>query len=176
MRWELLFEDLEAQLASARTAQAREGLPDLVRAEVATTHLVDRLRASLGMRLRVALGDLAGDRDAQADGVLADLGDGWLLLVDPPARQSLVSLAAVRAVSGLAPHVAPGTGRMRVGLGLPHALRALARDRVEVRLCTRARTLVGRIDRVGADYVDVTPADGAAWTVPLAEVCVVRSR
>lgn len=175
MRWQLLFEDLEAQLATARSAQAREGLPDLVRAELATTHLADRLRASQGEALRLQLGPLAEDRDAMVDGVLVDVGEGWLLLGRPPARQSLVALAAVHAVAGLAPHVAPDESRVRRGIGLAHALRALARDRAEVQLSTRARTLVGRIERVGADYVEITASAGPAWTVPLGQVVVVRS-
>jgi len=175
VRWQLLFDDLEAQLATARAAQAREAVADLVRAEAATTHLADRLRASLGGTLRLDLGPLAGEPEAMVDGRLTDVGEGWLLLGEPAGRQTLVALAAVQAVTGLAPHVAPDEGRVRRGLGLPHAVRALARDRTEVQLSTRGRTLVGRIGRVGADYLEVTGSAGAVWTVPLDRVVVVRS-
>ncbi len=71
-------------------------------------------------------------------------------------------------------------------LTLGHALRALARDRVVVRLAVDGGEVVGRLDRVGADHVDVTSvADGSGgrppgrtarcWTVPIAAIRVVRS-
>lgn len=176
MQWQLLFDDLESQFATARARQARAGLADLVRAELATTRLADRLRASLGLSVRLHVGDLAAERDAMVEGDLVDAGEGWLLVTDPQSRQALVPLAAVDGVAGLVPHVAPPPGRVHRGLGLTHALRALARDRVEVQVCTASRTLVGRIDRVGADHLDVTPAAGPAWTVPIAALRVVRSR
>ena len=46
MRWERLFEDLEAQLAAAQAQEQRAGLVELVRAERASTRIADRLRAS----------------------------------------------------------------------------------------------------------------------------------
>ena len=176
MQWQLLFDDLESQFATAQARQARAGLADLVRAERATTHLADRLRACVGLPVRIHVGDLVAERDAVVEGDLVDAGEGWLLVADPPFRQTLVPLAAVDCVTGLVPHVAPPSGRVHRGLGLPHVLRALARDRVEVQVCTASRTLVGRIDRVGADHLDVTPAAGPSWTVPIAALRVVRSR
>lgn len=175
VRWELLFADLEAQLATERASQARAEVAELVRAEHAATHLASRLRASLGRTLGVRVGDLPGEPDAAVAGDLVDAGTEWLLLAQAPARQVLVPLVAVQAVTGLAPHVAPAPGAVRARLGITHALRALARDRVEARVSTAARTVVGRLDRVGADYVDVTPASGPGWTVPLAALRVVRS-
>jgi hypothetical protein len=176
VQWQLLFDDLESQFAAAQAEQARAVRSDLVRAERATVRLADRLRASVGLPLRVQVGDLAAERDAVVDGDLVDAGEGWLLVADLRFRQTLVPLAAVKAVAGLAPHVAPPEGPMRRGLGLTHALRALARDRVEVQVCTAERTLVGRIDHVGADHMDVRPAVGPSWTVPFATLRVVRSR
>jgi len=175
VRWQLLFSDLESEFATARAQEALAGVPDLVRAERAATHLADRVRASVGLPLRLEVGE---GPEAVLGGVLADAGPDWLLLSEPASRQVLVPLAAVLAVSGLAPHVAPEEGPVRARLGLPHALRALARDRAEVRVSTAARTLVGRLDRVGADYVDVTPVAGPTWpwTVPVAALRAVRSR
>lgn len=175
MRWQLLFEDLESQMAAARAQEALAELGDLVRAERATTRFADRIRASAGLPLRVHVGDLAAERDAVVTGDLVDSGADWLLLAEPPARQSLVPLAAVQAIVGLAAHVAPEDGPVRSRLGLSHALRALARDRVEVQVCTAARTVVGRLDRVGADHLDVTAAAGAACAVPFAALRAVRS-
>ena len=175
VRWQLLFADLESQLVAARAREALAGVPDLVRAEHAAIRLADRVRASVGNQLLVHLGDVAGERDAVVAGRLADAGSQWLLLAGPASRQSLVPLSAVQAVSGLASHAAPDEGPVRTRLGLPHALRALARDRVEVQVCTASRCLVGRLDRVGADQLDVTPATGASWTVPMAALRLVRS-
>ena len=176
MRWERLFEDLEAQLAAAQAQEARVGLVELVRAERATTHLADRLRASVGLSLRIQVGFLPGEPDAVVAGDLVDMGADWLLLTERAAGRALVPLVAVQAVGGLAPYAAPEEGSVRARLALPHALRALSQDRVEVAVSTESRTLVGRLDRVGADHVDVTPAAGPPWTVPIAALRVVRSR
>jgi hypothetical protein len=176
VRWERLFEDLEAQLDAARAQEARVGLVELVRAERASTHLVDRLRASVGLSLCVRVGNLAGEQDATVSGDLLDVGSDWLLIAEREAARALVPLAGVQAVGGLAPYIAPPDGSVAARLGLPHALRALARDRAQVAVWTPAHTLVGRLDRVGSDHVDVTPAAGPPWTVPIAALRVVRSR
>ena len=160
VRWERLFEDLEAQLDAARAQEARLGVVELVRAERASTGLADRVRASRGLPLCVHVGLLPGDPDGAVAGDLVDIGSDWLLIAERTAGRALVPLAAVQAVSGLAPYVSPKDTSVHARLGLPHALRALARDRVEVAVSTQSRTLVGRLDRVGADHCDVTPAPG----------------
>ena len=176
MRWERLFADLEAQLAAAQAQEARVELVELVRAERATTRFADRLRASAGLSLRVQVGLLPGDADATVTGDLVDLGADWLLLAERTGGRALVPLVAVEAVAGLAPYAAPEDPSVGARLGLPHTLRALSRDRAEVAVSTESRTVVGRLDRVGADHVDVTPAVGPPWTVPIAALRVVRSR
>lgn len=176
VRWERLFSDLEAQLEAARAQEARVGLVELVRAERASTRLADRLRASVGLPLRVQVGFLPGEADAAVVGDLVDVGADWLLLAEQLGGRALVPLAAVQALSGLAPYAAPEETSAVSRLGLGHALRALSRDRVDAAVSTEARTLVGRLDRVGADHVDVTPAAGPPWTVPIAALRVVRSR
>lgn len=170
VQWQLLFEDLDAQFAAAQAEQARAVRSDLVRAERATTHLADRLRAAVGLPLRVQAGDVA------VAGELLDVGEGWALLSEPPARQALVPVAAITAVAGLVPQVAPPPGRVGRSLGLSHALRALSRDRAEVQVCAAGRTLTGVIDRVGADHLDLRPAVGPPWTVPFGALLVVCSR
>ena len=175
MRWDLLFADLEAQLAAAQAQEVRAGLGELVRAERATTRLADRLRASIGLPVQVHVGALPGEPDATVAGDLLDLGGDWLLLTERTG-QALVPLRAVQAVVGLAPYTAPEDASVRARLGLGHALRALSRDRVEVAASTESRTHVGRLDRVGADHLDVTAAAGPPWTVPIAALRVVRSR
>ena len=65
-------------------------------------------------------------------------------------------------------------------LSLGHALRALARDRVLVRVLAQGVEITGRMERVGADHVDLMvgcgdPRNGELWTVPFASLQAVRS-
>jgi hypothetical protein len=71
-------------------------------------------------------------------------------------------------------------------LGLPYALRGVARDRAPVTMLLREGTSVtGTIDRVGADFVDLAEhapgeprraaAIRGARTLPLAALAFVRS-
>lgn len=164
-------------MAAARKQEAQAGLVELVRAERASTRFVDRVRASIGLSLKVHVGFLPGEPESVLAGELVDAGGDWLLLAEGAGgRQALVPIAAVDAIAGLAPHIVPEKGFLKARLGLPHALRALARDRVEVAVSSEARTFVGRLDRVGADHVDVAPAAGPPWSVPIAALRVVRSR
>ena len=108
---------------------------------------------------------------------LLEVGPDWMLVVEPGARHALVPLGAVQALAGVAGHISPTGAEVERRLRLGSALRALGRDRAEVQVHTSGRTLVGRIDRVGADHVDVGAGRGGpVWTVPLAALRVVRSR
>ena len=177
VRWDELFADLEAQLSAAHADASRAELGELVRAERATVHLVDRLRATRGHPVRLHVGDLPGERAAVVAGQLVDVGADWLLVLEPGARQNLVPLGAVQALEGVTAHVSPAAGEVERRLGLGAALRALGRDRVQVQVQTAGRTGVGRIDRVGADHVDLVAGQpGTVWTVPLDALRVVRSR
>jgi hypothetical protein len=176
MRWEALFADMEAQLAAAHAAELTAQVADLTRAERATVAFHGRLRAAQGraVAVRVRGGELV-------DGTLLDLADEWLL-VGEGTRRALVPSAAVTAVGGLPHHTQPDGGGVGRRLGLGHALRALARDRAPVRIATDGADVVGRVDAVGADHLDVTALDGgrrdgthATWVVPFAAVRVVRS-
>jgi hypothetical protein len=174
MRWETLFDDIEAQLAAADRAGVRADVADLVRAERATVQLADRLRASVGLvqRLRVAGGE-------PVEGELVDVSEQWVLLAQGAERRVLVPMAAIAAVAGVGPYVAPEPGQVERRLGLGHALRVLARDRTAVVVGTGDIELVGRLGAVGADHVEVTVpgAGGAAvpWVVPFAALRWVRS-
>jgi hypothetical protein len=153
MRWERLFDDVEAQLEAADRAELAGEVADRTRREIARLRLVDRLRASVGadLRLRVAgAGALAGR--------LRRVGDGWLLLSPVSGPSALVLRAAVLSVDGLpGAAVEPGSeGPVLSRLDIRHALRAVARDRcpVAVVLCDGTR-LDGTLDRVGADFADL---------------------
>ncbi len=180
MRWDRLFEDLEARWA----AEARRGVDlevaDRTRRARAEVDLLDRLAGQ--RETEVALALATGDR---VRGRVGDLGDGWLLLIDPAARGVLVPLAAVVGIEGLATRSGvTGPAGRRFGLG--YALRGLSRDRAVVAVTDRAGgTATGTIDAVGADAFDLSvhPPDEprravnvrARRVVPFAALVAVRS-
>jgi hypothetical protein len=173
MRWEALFADMEAQLAAGRLADVRADVAELARAERAAVTLAARLRASVGRPVRVRVGG-----PDVVEGVVLDAAAQWLLLATSPVRRALVPADAVVAVDGLAAHAAPEAGAVESRLGLGHALRALARDRVAVVVRTAGHDLTGRIERVGADHLDLAEAGGTArgaWAVPFASLRAVQS-
>ena len=175
MRWEALFDDLEAQFAAFEHTERVAAVGDLTRAERATVRLAGRLQGSLGrdVVIRVRGGDQVG-------GVLVDTAHEWVLLGDGPRRQ-LVPAHAIVAVGGLGVTVEPDTGSVLRKLGLGHALRALSRDRLAVRISASGVEVRGRIDVVGADHIDVATLDedgralAGAWAVPVAAIDVVSS-
>jgi hypothetical protein len=181
MRWDDLFRDLEAQLDAAGAAELDAEVADRSRREAAQLALVDRARAAVGhpVALRV-LG--AG----QVDGVLVDVGSAWLLLRETAGRQVLVPLTAVVSLAGMRAWTSvPGEGgQVFARLGLGSALRGISRDRLPVQVwLTDASVLTGTVDRVGADFVEVTEHGevrrrgdvGAVRTIPFAAVALLRS-
>jgi hypothetical protein len=179
MRWELLFDDLEAQAQAAAAAELAGEVADRTRRERALVELVDRVVAGHGstLLLRVAGG-------ATYEGTLADVAQQWCVLRTP--APVLVPMAAVTSVSGLGT-VASTTGRegVRRRITLASALRAVSRDRSPVRIdLVDGSTLTGTLDSVGADHVDVAehPADQprrhgsvrSVRTVPFSALAGVR--
>jgi len=183
MRWDDLFRDLEAQLDAAEAAELDAEVADRTRREAAQLTLVDRARAAVGHPVVVrALG--AGP----VDGLLADVGSQWLLVAETGGREvlvpstSVVSLAGLRAWSGT-----PGSaGQVFARLGLGHALRGIARDRLPVQVwLTDGSVVSGTVDRVGADFLEVTEHGTGeprrrgdvtgVRTVPFAALAMVRS-
>ena len=174
VRWEALFEDLESQLEAVDAADRAAEIAERTRAERASVTLGDRFRAARGSRVALRL------RDGETvSGDLVDLAQQWLLLTDGP-RQLLVPTAAVGWVGGLGMHAATGGGEVVRRLTMGHALRALARDRVHVRVQALGVELAGRLDAVGADHVDVVVVpeggrSGSVWTVPFDALDLIRS-
>lgn len=156
MRWSLLFDDLEAQLAEVDRVELGLEVAEHVRAERGQVALADRLAASVGatVRLRVrGAGTVAG--------ALVEVGSGWCVLQTSAAgperrRPVLVALPAVSTLGGLPVRAdRPATHAPR-RLDLRHALRALSRDRAVVRLVdVDGADLTGTIDRVGLDHLDL---------------------
>ena len=183
MRWDDLFRDLEAQLAAAEAAELDPEVADRTRREAALLGVVDRARAAVGYSVVVRVRG-AG----QVDGVLAEVGAAWLLIAETGGRDVLVPLAAVVSLAGLRAWTGtPGEGgQVFERLGLGSALRGIARDRAAVQVwLDDGSVLSGTVDRVGADFVEVTEhgageprrREGVTGvrTVPFAALALVRS-
>ena len=177
MRWEDLFDDLEAQWLREQRADQEALLPELVRAERAAVGWTDRVATATGQTLTIAT---AAQR---ISGILLDLGQDWLL-VEEQRRSVLIPVVAVLGISGL-----PYRNRSEISrgrrIGISTALRGIARDRSAVTVHdTSGGLTTGSIDWVGADHFDVAehPADAVrrpdAITgrrmIPIAAVSVIR--
>jgi hypothetical protein len=164
MRWQRLFDDLEAQVEQADQAALDSEVADRTRREIARVRLADRLRASVGASvvLRVAgFGPLPA--------IVEAVGPDWVLATERASTEVLVPLGAVLSVTGLGSRAAvPGSeGAVGARLGLGYALRRIARDRSPV-VVTLAdgSTARGVVDRVGADAFDLAEPETAASRSP----------
>jgi hypothetical protein len=181
MRWDRLFDDLQAQLDADGQRELDLEVSDRTRRERAMVGLHERLIAhrGLGVELRLAAGH-------QVSGTVADAGLDWLLVHDRGDRGSLVPFGAIVAITGLGVRAAAGPGvatGKRFGLG--YALRGLSRNRSVVSLVDIGGSVTtGTIDAVGADALDLSehPADVARReenivarrVIPFAAIVVVR--
>ncbi|WP_432506037.1 hypothetical protein [Kineococcus arenarius] len=168
MRWDDLFEDLDARLAHARRLERDAEVADRRDDDVASVDLLSRLLATEG---DLSLQLLDG---SWVDGRVRAAGPGWVLLSagSPVRRQVLVPTAAACAVRGLSTASRP-PGAVVLRRSLLLALRALAAAGEGVLVRTRAGDVRGRLARVGADHVDVVvPAGGgqSVVTVPFASL------
>jgi hypothetical protein len=153
MRWQQLFDDLEAQMAAADAAELEAEVADRTRRELALLRLVDRLGETNGHAIAATVWGAGTVR-----GRLLDAGVDWLLVEETGQREVLVPLAAVLGVTGVGARTAVPDGEGEVGrrMDLRWALRGLARDRAGVSVVLRdGSTVSGTLDRVGADHVDV---------------------
>ena len=181
MRWDRLFDDLQAQMDADGQRELDLEVSDRTRRERAQVGLHERLMAhrGLGVELRLAAGVVVS-------GNVADAGSDWLLVDDPGDRGSLVPFGAIVSINGLGVRAATGSGvatAKRFGLG--YALRGLSRDRSVVSLTdTGGSVTTGTIDAVGADALDLSehPADVARRAmnivarrvIPFTAIVVVR--
>jgi hypothetical protein len=180
VRWERLFDDLEAQLAAADAGDRAAEIGERTRIERGRIRLSDRLRGGLGsdVTLHVTGSEPVRGRLLR---VAADC-----VVVDAPPSQLLVAAGAVSSIEGLGTTASvTAEGPVDAALGLRSLLRGIGRDRATVRIRLRDRTEVtGRVDAVGADWFDVAlhpageaprrPAATVARTLPLEAVAVVR--
>jgi hypothetical protein len=152
VRWNGLFDDLEAQFDAAQSAEQSAEVAERARREAALLGLLDRLRPALGSSITV---HLLGPVVLRAR--LLDCGADWLLLEEHGEREVLVPVSAVVGVTGAGAAAAPpATGAVAKRLDLRWALRGLARSRTGVVLALTDGTLVtGTLDRVGTDHLDL---------------------
>ncbi|WP_084105854.1 hypothetical protein [Demequina sp. NBRC 110056] len=168
MRWDALFRDLEAQAVELEASDWRAEVAQRTRGERASIELAARVAAARGRELSLSLRD-----GSRARGVLTDSGGEWLLL-DDSGRERLVPAAAIAGIVGL-PARAEQLSAVEERLTIASALRALSRDRARVQVRCGV-DLVGMIERVGADHLDLAAEpQGSVTTVPLSGLLEVAS-
>jgi len=184
MRWDALFDDMEAQLAAEDRLGLDAEVAERARTELAGIELKDRLRGALGMRIVVQL--FSG---ASFEGTLSHAGSEGLVL-NEELHQVLIPYAGVARYTGLGRLAVGEKSKVRQKLGLASALRGLARDRSSLTVFVAGglageTRLNGVIDRVGRDYLDLAVTEpGEARragnvreiaTVPFAALAAIRS-
>ena len=152
MRWDGLFADLAAQADRLEAVDRAVEVTERTRIEVGALSLGDRLRAALGSQVR-----LRCRGEFRMAGTLLQASTQWVLLDGGRGDETLVSVTNLVSVTGLtrlaagAPHAA-----VESRLGIRQVLRGIAADRstCQIRLAD-ASTVVGTLDRVGGDFVEV---------------------
>lgn len=157
MRWERLFDDLEAQLVADEARDLVVEVADRTRRERALLGMHERLLSVLdagAVTVRVAgVGMLEGS--------VTGVGPDWVLVTEGTLgggdRSVLVAYAAIRSLSGLTGRLEEGRpGAVAKAFGLGAALRAVSRDRAVVALHDVDGVVVtGTLDAVGQDLVEV---------------------
>lgn len=180
MTWERLFRELDHEWEGAVDAQLQAEVAERTRAELGRLMLLERLRGSVGHRLR--LGTVAGWVTGELVRVAADC-----LLLERGSVELLVPVAAVSDVEGLGQRSVPDdqVGEVQRRLGMASLLRRVARDRAAVTV-VRAATpdLHGTPVLVGADFLELAVHDrgeaarartvSTRLVVPFAAISVVR--
>jgi hypothetical protein len=166
MRFDLLFDDLEAQLESRLDAEGAQQRGEEERLRAARTSLRDRLaslagKAGPGIRLRLVDG-------SAVDIAPVTVGRDWLAAELDGGGECVVPLGSIASVTLSAARLRQSRERMpeqqqpagsglsaKIGIGV--VLRDLARRRVPLDVLGRAEPvpLHGTIDRVGADHFDL---------------------
>ncbi|TGO04050.1 hypothetical protein [Serinibacter arcticus] len=165
MRWQELFDDLESQAEAEDRWREEEEVAELGEAERGRILLADRLRGCVGHRLVV------GVDGGSHTGTVIEATRSWCVL-RTDVRDVLVPSGAIRWVDG-AGRTAPDPGAAESRLSLAHVLRRLASQEVPVRVVVAGRTVVGRVEAVGLDHLEVAQDDGTTIAVPFPAVTSV---
>ncbi|MHA7153655.1 hypothetical protein [Arthrobacter sp. TMN-50] len=158
MRWDALFEDLEAQFAAADLLAVESQIAEQSRLELAAVTVLDRLRGQMGalLRIRVRSG-------AVFNGSLRHVGSEWLVLETGPGA-ALIPASALGTIEGMGRGRTAEHSAVTNRLGLGSVFRAFGRDRtlLTIQLADMGARIDGMIDRVGKDFLEVA-------SVPLGE-------
>lgn len=178
MRWDNLFDDLEAQLEAEIDCAEQSVHDDEERQRQAQLTLHERLR-NVSQNSPEAIGlTLAARRDVTLTltVTILRLGRDWCAVdvISPPALEghALVQIAAVVALNPTELQVAASLGQTLAGqltpvsdvtqtprlvdtVGLGFVLRDLARRRRTLEIHSLYGVFVGTLDRVGADHCDL---------------------
>jgi hypothetical protein len=166
MRWERLFNELEAQ-AGDLEMQERDSLVEELRdGEWADTSW----RSLLGGHVVL---DVAGLGRVEGDAMLVNQ---HVIQLRGEQIEHVIGTSAVSAVIS-AERRADEPSVVSAALGWGHVFRALRVEGEPVRVRTIAGSIVdGTIDVVGADFVRVREESGRDQTLPFAAVAVVSGR
>jgi hypothetical protein len=149
MRWDRLFDDLEAIAAGERSRERDGEVADRTRRERGQLDLQSRMLANVGndaVSCRLRAGSVSGR--------VVDVGPDWAL-VDARGHSVVVALAAVRAVMGLARGARIPTIVAR-SFSLAAVLRGVSRDRSRVEVVDLdGGSLIGTIESVGSDHIEL---------------------
>ncbi|WP_188667524.1 hypothetical protein [Tersicoccus solisilvae] len=183
MRWDALFEDLQSQWESLQDRARESEIAERTRIDQQSVTLAGRLRASTGAHVRTLQAD--GD---MVTGVVGFTGADWVCLRSGP-QDVILAVGWCRSWEGLHRATAPPPTSVGDRLSLASALRGLSRDRALVTATLAAgqpsTAVRGRIERVGRDFVDLTPVHpgelrpdrrpGGTTTVPMAACLRISS-
>lgn len=153
MRWEQLFEELEAEFLAASRREAEADIADMVHAEAATIPFASRIRHRVGHPLSVRL------RSGRTrHGVVREANHVWVMLHDG-SRGVLIPHTAVSFAWPLA-GAAPAQEGIATRITLGYVLRRLASSGVDLLVSTDGGEMRGRLALVGADYCDLLTPTG----------------
>ncbi len=153
-----LFEDLEQQAAGIELAERDAELVDRARGEYAAVALADRVHASVGHSVRLAL-----EGSEVVEGAVLEAGRDWVLVArHQTAATVLVRLAAVVVARGLSFRSLPEPARpVTARLGFGAALHRMAEQGTGLRLhLTSGPFGPASAVRIGADFVELDPGGG----------------
>lgn len=180
MRWEELFRELDREWEAAAEVDVQAEVAERTRAELARIGVLDRLRGSVGSRLRVHTP--AGLCTGELTRVAADC-----LLLREGVVELLLPAQQITGIEGLATDVVTDdrVGQVERTLGLASVLRRVVRDRAAVTVeRVGSPPLHGTPVLAGTDFVELAvhergepPRSRAVLSrhvVPFAAVVVVR--
>ncbi|MGO1183666.1 hypothetical protein ACT3TB_16100 [Micrococcaceae sp. AOP34-BR2-30] len=179
MRWEALFTDLEGELSAQRWEEIEATAAELTRGERAQISLGQRLRGVLGRQVRLSL-----SHGSPVTMTLESAAQEWVGGYDG-VGSLIVATHAIEAVDADLTRAAGSETSRRIGASFATVCRSLSRRRETVAITSvSGRALAeGRIDLVGADYLEVglvTDWDGrrragARRAIPFMAIQTVRA-